>query len=57
MLSQEVEEALSERLVTRIEETNTKILQKIGEAIKTISTLSPSQAYQVSQILKYRWKL
>ena len=57
MLSQEVEERLAERLVNRIEETNTSILKKIGETIKTISTLSPSQAYQVSQILKYRWKL
>lgn len=53
MLSQEVEERLAERLVNRIEETNTFILNKIGEAIKKISTLSPSQAYQVSQILKY----
>lgn len=55
MLSQEVEEQLAGRLVNRIEEANTSILKKIGEAIKKISTLSPSQAYQVSQILKYRW--
>ena len=53
MLSQEVEERLAERLVNRIEEANSSILKKIGEAIKQISTLSPSQAYQVSQILKY----
>lgn len=53
MLNQEVEEQLAERLVNRIEEANTSILKKIGEAIKKISTLSPSQAYQVSQILKY----
>jgi len=53
MLNHEVEEQLAERLANRIEETNTKILEKIGKAIKTISTLSPSQAYQVSQILKY----
>ena len=57
MLSQEVEEQLAERLVSRIEETNTEILKKIGESIKVISTLSPSQAYKVSQILKYRWQL
>ena len=55
MLRREIEEQLAERLVQRVEETNSKILQKIGESIKTISTLSPSQAYQVSQILKYRW--
>ena len=53
MLSQEVEEKLANILVTRIEETNTYILKKIGEAIKQISTLTPSQAYQIAQILKY----
>ena len=53
MLSHEVEEQLAERLVNRIETINTEILEKIGTAIKTISTLTPSQAYQVSQILKY----
>ena len=54
MLSQEVEEKLANILVTRIEETNSYILKKIGEAIKQISTLTPSQAYQIQQILKYR---
>ena len=54
MLSQEVEERLAEHLVNRIEETNTYILKRIGEAIKQISTLTPSQAYQIQQILKYR---
>ena len=53
MLSQEIEERLANILVTRIEETNTYILKKIGEAIKQISTLTPSQAYQIGQILKY----
>ena len=57
MLSHEVEEALSERLTRRIEETNSYILKRIGEAIKQISTLTPSQAYQISQILKYRTEL
>ena len=54
MLSQEVEERLAEHLTTRIEEANTYILKKIGEAIKQISILTPSQAYQIAQILKYR---
>lgn len=54
MLSQEVEEKLANILVTRIEEANTYILKKIGEAIRQISTLTPSQAYQIQQILKYR---
>ena len=53
MLSQEVEEKLANVLVSRIEETNTYILKRIGEAIKQISTLTPSQAYQIQQILKY----
>lgn len=53
MLSQEVEERLSEHLVNRIEEANSYILKKIGEAIKRISTLTPSQAYQIQQVLKY----
>lgn len=54
MLSQEVEEKLSNILVNRIEEANSYILKRIGEAIKQISTLTPSQAYQIQQILKYR---
>ena len=53
MLSQEVEERLSEHLVNRIEEANSYILKRIGEAIRQISTLTPSQAYQLGQILKY----
>lgn len=53
MLSQEVEERLAEHLVNRIEEANSYILKRIGEAIKQISTLTPSQAYQIQQILKY----
>ena len=54
MLSQEVEERLAEHLINKIEDTNTYIFQMIGEAIKKISTLTPSQAYQIQQILKYR---
>ena len=53
MLSQEVEERLAEHLTARIEEANSYILKRIGEAIKEISTLTPSQAYQIAQILKY----
>lgn len=53
MLSQEVEERLAEHLTARIEEANSYILKRIGEAIKQISTLTPSQAYQIAQILKY----
>lgn len=53
MLSQEIEEKLAERLVNRINEINTYILKKIGNNIKVISSLSASEAYQISQILKY----
>jgi len=53
MLSQEVQERLAERLVERIEESNTYIYKKIGEAIRTIGKLTPTQAYQIAQILKY----
>lgn len=53
MLSQEIEEQLAERLVNRIEEANTSILKKIGEAIKEIGDINISQAYQLAQILKY----
>lgn len=53
MLSEEVLEKLSERLINRIEEANAYILEKIGDNIKKISTLSPSEARQLSQILKY----
>lgn len=53
MLSQEVEEMLAERLVKRIEETNTNILQAIGKSINKIAKISPTQAHQLAQILKY----
>lgn len=53
MLKQEVEEKLVEHLVNRIEDANTYILKKIGQNIKYISTLKPSEARQLGQILKY----
>lgn len=53
MLSKNIEDILAERIVSRMQETNEIILKQIGEAVKEISTLSPSQAYRLSQILKY----
>lgn len=53
MLNQEAEERLVEYIVNRIEQQNTFIYKKIGNTIKTMSTLTPSQAYQLQQILKY----
>lgn len=57
MLSQEVEEKLVDYLINRIEDTNSHILKKIGQTIKYMSTLTPSQAFQLGQLLKYRWNL
>ena len=53
MLSQETEEQLAGYLVERIEKVNTLIIKKIGEAIKQVSTLTPSEAYRIGQMLKY----
>lgn len=53
MLSDEAIEKVSERLVSRIEETNTYILKTMGESIKKIGTLTPSQARQLQQTLRY----
>lgn len=57
MLSEEAKEKLGQILVDRIEDINASILEKIGNAIKQIADLTPSQAYQLGQILKFRWKL
>ena len=53
MIRRQTEEQLAERIVDRISNTNAKILEKIGKAIKQISTLTPTQAHQLAQILKY----
>lgn len=49
----ETEDLLVERLVNRIEEANTYFLMKMGSSIKKIRNLTPSQAQQLVQILKY----
>lgn len=53
MLSDEVIDMLSERLVQRIQEGNVYVLKKIGKAIKEIGTLNKTQAQQLAQVLKY----
>lgn len=53
MLSDEVIEKVIERLVNRIEQGNTYVLEQIGKSIKKIGTLSPSKAQQLEQVLKY----
>lgn len=53
MISEEQIDLIIERLINRIEESNTKYLINIGEAIKKIKALTPTQAHQLVQILKY----
>lgn len=53
MLSQKIEERLAERLSQRINETNTYILKQIGKNIKKLSTLNPSSANKLAQMMKY----
>jgi hypothetical protein len=53
MLDDRIINVLVERLVNRIEQGNTYILEEIGNCIKQIGTLTPSKAQQLAQILKY----
>jgi len=53
MLSDEVIDRVTERLVNRMEQANEYILQEIGKSIKKIGTLTPSQAQQLVQIMRY----
>lgn len=46
-------ELLTERLVNRINKANEVFLIKIGESIKKIRELTPTQAQQLVQVLKY----
>ena len=53
MLSDEVIEKVTERLVRRIEQGNEYVLEQIGKSVKKIGTLSPSKAQELVQILRY----
>lgn len=53
MLNEQVIENLSERLVSRFENVNTVILKRIGETIKKIGTLTPTDALRLESVLKY----
>ena len=53
MLSDEVIDKVTERLVKRMEQGNTMILKKIGESVKEIKDLSPSSVHALSQIMEY----
>ena len=53
MLNDEIINVLSERLVQRTTNLNTYILKQIGETIKQIGKLTPTQAMQLEAMLKY----
>lgn len=53
MLNREAEEVLSDILAERVNDANEKILEKIGESLKALNTIKPSQAHQLAQILKF----
>ena len=53
MLSDRQIDLLIERFIDRIEQANSYYLQKLGESVKKIRTLTPTQAQQLVQILKY----
>ena len=52
-MNEETIELLVERIVNRINKANEFFLIKIGESIKKIRELTPTQAQQLVQILKY----
>ena len=49
----ELDEVLITRLIERIENGNTYILKKIGKTIAQIRNITPTQAYQLQQMVKY----
>lgn len=53
MLSEEVIDKVVERLVSRIEDANLYVLKEIAKNIKKIGTLTPTNAMQLGQIIKY----
>lgn len=53
MITDEQIDLLTERLINRIHNANIYFLQKIGNNIKRIRNLKPSEAHQLIQILKY----
>lgn len=53
MITEEQIEKIIEKLINRIQEANTYFLMKMGSSIKQIRNLTPSQAQQLVQILKY----
>lgn len=53
MIDEKTTELLIERLTRRVEQANTYFLKSIGSSIKKIRELTPTQAHELVQILKY----
>ena len=53
MITEKQVDELVERLINRIDDANTYFLEEIGKSIKKIKQLSPTQAHELVQILKY----
>ena len=53
MLSDEILEKVTERLIDRIENANTYILKDIGSKLDEIGKLNYSEAHKLAQIMKY----
>lgn len=53
MLSDELLEKVNERLLQRIDEGNEYVLQVIGNNLKKINSLKPSDVHKIENILKY----
>lgn len=53
MIDERLIEIVTERLIQRIQDTNTYILQEIGNSIKKLRDVTPSKRQQLIQILRY----
>lgn len=53
MLSDEIVEKLSERLVERMNKTNLFVIKKIAKKIKELDNVIPSNAHDIIQIMEY----
>lgn len=53
MISEEKENLVIERLIQRNQQANTYFLKKIGEVIRQIRDIRPTEAHQLEQLLKY----
>ena len=53
MLSDEVIEKVSERIINRIEKVNTDILKTIGNNLDEVGKLTTTEAHKLIQVLKY----